>query len=182
MRPPRSRALRLAGSTLFALMLGLTACGLDTSLNRFVFALYSGADMMHIVSGSAGVQGLLLLGVGYGLYQVTQRPTAAWTALVVLAALCWGLSGRKVGVALWNEGRVYTGWFNIQTDQFALCSPAEDCETTILHTSITPLPFWRVRLANAHGQRSFFIGPVTWGPTLRMLREAVSSPTEKQPQ
>lgn len=182
MSPPRSRALRLAGSILFALMLGLTACGLDTSLNRFVFSGSSGEYMMRIVSGSVGVQGLLLLGVGYGLYRAAQRPTVGWTALVVIVALCWGLSGRKVGVALWDEGRVYAGWFNIQTDQFALCSPTEDCETTILHTSITPLPFWRVRLANAHGQRVIFIGPVTWEPTLRMLREVFSPPAKKQSQ
>jgi hypothetical protein len=179
MHPPRSRALRLAGSALFVVMLGLTACGLDTSVNRFAFARTSGEYMMSIVSGSAVMQGLLLLGVGYGLYRVAQRATMSWTALVVLLALCWGLSGRKVGVALWDEGRVYTGWFCIQTDQFVLCSPTEDCETALLHTRVTPLPFWRVRLANAHGQRSFFIGPVTWVPTLRMLRNAFGPLTER---
>jgi hypothetical protein len=179
MHPPRSRALRLAGGTLFVIMLGLTACGLDTSVNRFAFSRTSGEYMMSIVSGSAVVQGLLLLGVGYGLYRVAQRSTSGWTALVVIVALCWGLSGRKVGVALWDEGRVYMGWFCIQTDQFTLCSPTEDCETALLHTSVTPLPFWRVRLANAHGQRSFFIGPVTWTPTLRMLRQAFGPSAEK---
>lgn len=178
MHPPRSRALRLVGGILFAIMLGLTACGLDTSVNRFAFARTSGEYMLRIVSGSAVVQGLLLLGVGYGLYRVVQCFTSGWTVLVVLVALCWGLSGRKVGVAPW-DGRVYTGWFCIQTDQFVLCSSTEDCETTLLYTSVTPLPFWRVRLANAHSQRSFFIGPVTWGPTLRMLHEAFGPPTEK---
>ena len=179
MPPPRSRALRLAGGTLFVGMLGLTACGLDTSLNRFAFSGTSGEYMLRIVSGSAIVQGLLLLGVGVGLYRVAQRATSGWTALVVLVALWWGLSGRKVGLALWDEGRVYTGWFCLQTDQFTLCGPTQDCETTLLHTSVTPLPFWRVRLANAHGQRSFFIGPVTWAPTLRLLRNAFGPPTEK---
>lgn len=179
MRQPRSRTLRLAGGILFTLMLGLTACGLDTSLNRFVFSGSSGEYMMRIVSGSAVGQGLLLLGTGYGLYRVGQRPTVGWTALVVLAALSWGLSGRKIGVALWDEGRVYVGWFNIQTDQFTLCSPTEDCETTLVHTSVTLLPFWRVRLANAHSQRSFFIGPIAWNPTMRMLGETFN-PAAKQ--
>ena len=182
MNPPSSHTLRLAGGTLFALMLELTACGFDTSLNRLVFTGSSGEYMMHIVSGSAGVQSLLLLGIGCGLYRLGQRPTIGWTALIVLAALCWGLSGRKVGVAPWDEGRVYTGWFNFQTDQFALCSPTEDCETTIVHTSVIPLSFWRVRLATARSQHSFFIGPITWAPTLRMLREAYSPPAKKQAQ
>jgi hypothetical protein len=167
MRPPRSRALRLAGGTLFALMLGLTTCGLDTPLNRFAFSGTSGDYMMSIISGSAVVQGLLLLGMGYGIYRIAQRPTFSWTVLVVLIALGWGLSGRKIGVAFWDEGRVTTGWFCIRTDQFILCSPTEDCETTLLYTSVIPLPFWRVRLANAYVQRNFFIGPVTWYPTLR---------------
>jgi hypothetical protein len=84
MHPPRSRALRLAGGALFVIMLGLTACGLDTSLNRFAFSGTSGEYMMSIVSGSAVVQGLLLLGVGYGLYRVAQRSTFGRTTLVVI--------------------------------------------------------------------------------------------------
>lgn len=181
MNSPRSRALRLVGGTLFTLMLGLTACGLDTSLNRFAFTRSSGEYMMRIVSGSASVQALLLLGVGVGLYRVTQRPTSGGTAWVMLLALYWGLSGRKVGVALWDEGRVYAGWFSLQTDQFALCDPTQDCETTIVHTSVTPLSFWRVRLANAHMQRTVFIGPLTWAPTLRMLREEFGPPLSNDP-
>jgi hypothetical protein len=178
MRPLRSRALSLAGGTLFALMLGLTACGLDTADNRFLFAGSSGGYMMRLVSGSAVVQGLLLLGVGYALYRVAQRPTIGWTALLVLMALGWGLSGRKVGVAPWDEGRVYIGWFNIQTDQFALCSPPHDCETTLVHTSVTPLSFWRVRLVNAQRQHSLFIGPFTWDQTLSMLRAEFGPPAQ----
>lgn len=171
MRLLRSRAPLLAGGGLFALMLGLTVCGLDTPLNRMAFSGTSGEYMMTIVSGLVAVQGLLLFGAGYGLYRLAQRPAPSGAVMFAAVALVWGLSGRKVGVLPWPEGRVYAGWFNVQTDQFSVCVPTEDCETTALHTRVTPLPWWRVRLANAHGQRVLFIGPVTWGPTLRMLRQ-----------
>lgn len=178
MKPPRSRALRVTAGALFTLMLGLTACELDTSLSRFVFA-GSGEYMTRIVSGTVVGQGLFLLGAGYGLYRVAQRPTLGWVGLTVLLALGWGLSGRKVGVALWDEGRVYAGWFSIQTRQFTLCGPTQDCEITITRTSVTPLPFWRVRLANTQGEHSLFIGPLAWDPTLRMLREELEPPAKQ---
>lgn len=179
MRPPRYYALLLAVGALFALMLGLSALGLDIPINRMAFSGTSGEYMMTIVSGSAVVQGLLLLGAGYGLYRVAQRPALGWVGLFVAMALFWCLSGRKVGVLLSPEARVYVGWFVVQTDQFSMCVPTEDCEGTTLHTTVTPLPFWRVRLANAHGQHILFIGPVTWDPTLRMLRQAFGPPAER---
>jgi hypothetical protein len=175
----RSRILLMLGSILFALLLGLTALGLDTPFNRMQFSGTSGEYMMIIVSGSALVQTLLLFGIGYGLYHVGQRPTLRAATLFVAVALVWVLSGRKVGVLRWPEGRVYVGWFSIRTEQFSLCVPTEDCEATTLHTIVTPLPFWRVRLANAHSQRIVFIGPVTWDPTLRMLRQAFGPPSKK---
>jgi len=178
MRSLRFRALSLAGGILFALMLGLTVCGLDTPLNRMAFSGTSGEYMMTIVSGSVMMQGLLLLGAGYGLYRFVQRPAFRWAGLFVSLALCWGLSGRKVGVLLWPEGRVYVGWFNIQTDQFTMCTPTQDCETTTLHTVVWPLSFWRVRIINSHSQHDLFIGPVTWDPTLRMLRQAFGPPSK----
>lgn len=175
----RSRLLLVLGSLLFAVLLGLTALGFDTPFNRMQFSGTSGEYLVTIVSGSALVQSLLLFGVGYGLYRMAQRPTLGAATLCVAVALVWGLSGRKVGVLLWPEGQVYIGWFSIRTEQFSLCVPTEDCETTTLHTIVTPLPFWRVRLANTHRQRIVFIGPVTWDPTLRMLRQAFGHPSKK---
>lgn len=175
----RSRILFLLGSVLFAVLLGLTALGLDTPFNRMAFSGTSGEYLMTIVSGSALVQSLLLFGVGCGLYRVVQRPTLRGATLLVAVALVWGLSGRKVGVLLWPEGRVYVGWFGIRTEQFSLCVPTEDCEATTLQTIVTPLPFWRVCLANMHRQRIVFVGPVTWDPTLRMLRQAFGPPSKK---
>jgi hypothetical protein len=174
----RFRPLPLAGGLLFALMMGLTACGLDTPLNRMAFSGTSAEYMMTIVSGSAVLQGLLLLGTGYGIYRFVQRPAVGWAGLVLSLAFCWCLSGRKVGVLLWPKGRVYVGWFNIQTEQFSLCTPTEDCETTTLHTVIIPLSFWRVRILNAHSQYDLFIGPVTWAPTLCMLHQTFGPPTK----
>lgn len=175
----RSRSLFLLGSVLFAVLLGFTALGLDTPLNRMQFSGTSGEYLMTIGSGSVLVQSLLLFGVGYGLYRVAQRPTLGAATLFVAVALVWGLSGRKVGVLRWPEWRVYVGWFGVRTDHFSLCVPTEDCEATTLQTIVTPLPFWRVRLANAHSQRIVFIGPVTWGPTLRMLRQSFGPPTDR---
>ena len=165
----------VTAATVFGAMVLLTILGLDTPFNRFAFAQTSAEYMMTIVSGSAVLQGLLLCGVGYCLFRLVRGPFPWWALLFSALALAWSLSGRKVGV-LFSEGRVYAGWFGVQTTQFSLCVPPADCETTIYRVTVTPLSYWRVRLSTAHQQRVLFVGPVNWQRTLSMLQQTFSPP------
>ena len=165
----------VTAATVFAAMVLLTVLGLDTPFNRFAFTQTSAEYMMTIVSGSAVLQGLLLCGAGYCLFRVVRGPFPRWAVLFSAVALAWGLSGRKVGV-LFGEGRVYAGWFCVQTTQFSLCLPPEDCEATIYRVTVTPLPYWRIRLSTTHQQRVLFVGPVNWHRTRSMLQQTFSSP------
>ena len=159
----------------FSSMLLVTVLGQDIPINRFVFARTSAEYMMPIVSGPVVLQGLLLCGAGYCLFRSVRGSFPQWAVLFLAVALAWGLSGRKVGV-LFSEGRVYAGWFHVQTAQFSLCVPQEDCETAIYRVTITPLSYWRDRLSTVHNQRVLFVGPVNWHRTLAMLQQTFSSP------
>ena len=161
--------------TVFGAMLLLTVLGLDIPFNRFVFARTSAEYMMTIVSGLAVLQVLLLFGGGYCLFRAVRGPFPQWGVLFVALAVAWALSGRKVGV-LFSEGRVYAGWFQVQTTQFSLCVPQDDCEATIYRVTVTPLSYWRVRLSTTHSQRVLFVGPVNWHRTLVMLQQTFSPP------
>jgi hypothetical protein len=134
-------------------MLGLTVCGLNTPLNRFVFSRNSTEYMMRIVSGSAVMQGLLLLGVWTLPGCPTPQPwlgRASGASNSVLGPK-WAKGG---GDALARGAGVHWVVPHANRPVCAVCSNGRLQNDYAAHNA-TSLSFWRVRLTNAHGQHIF---------------------------
>ncbi|WP_143080330.1 hypothetical protein [Hymenobacter arizonensis] len=161
-------------------MVLLTCLG-NAPIRRILFASDTGADyQLDAVQAPAWLQVVLLGLTGGLLYRWVQRPALGRGLLCGLAGLCWGLSGRTVGLMLDPAGKVYTGWFYLPTDRFYICPSEGGCETLTYHTTVVPLPFWRVRLHNARFSRVVFVGPMHWAPTLALLRCAFNPNPERE--
>ena len=160
----------LALSILFGAMVILTCLG-NSPIRRILFASDTSADyLLDAVQAPAWLQVVFLGLTGGLLYRWVQRPARGRALLCGLAGLCWGLSGRTVGLMLDPAGKVYTGWFYLPSDRFYLCPSEGGCEALTYRTAAEPLPFWRVRLHNARFSRVLFVGPMHWAPTLALLQ------------
>lgn len=166
---PRLSVSSIALAVLFVGMLLLTYLG-NSAIRRILFSDSSADYMLTAEQAPAALQVLWLSLAGVLLYRCAQRLEAKRVLLFALVGLCWGLSGRTVGIMLSPEGKVYAGWFYLRTDRFRVCPSESECEATIYQTTAEPLPFWRVRIKNAHFSRVLFIGPMNWTPTLTMLQ------------
>jgi len=88
--------------------------------------------------------------------------------------ILWFVSGRSVAFKYFPEGRVITGWYYIETDNFYISKGQMDYEKVITkETSIEILSFWRIRIQNKMIDRTLFIGPFVWENSLIVLNQDI---------
>ncbi|OWP61304.1 hypothetical protein CDA63_20165 [Hymenobacter amundsenii] len=99
MPKPRLSVLSIALAVLFGGMLLLTYLG-NSSIRRILFSDTSADYMLTAEQAPAWLQVLMLLPAGALLYLCAQRREPKRVLLFGLVGLCWGLSGRTVGMML----------------------------------------------------------------------------------
>jgi hypothetical protein len=96
------------------------------------------------------------------------------TVILILCSilLLWLLSGRTIAFKYFPNGRILTGWYYIESNQFTLCGDDEDYERIISQeTKLIESPYWSVRVVNENIDETIFIGPFTWRSSMEVLRQ-----------
>lgn len=154
---------------IFLAMAALTAIGY-TSANTFFFAGGSIASLMDLAAMPVIIPTSLLIVFGLLLYFYWRKNSKVKLVNLGIVMLLWFLSGRTVGMIVYPDGEVVTGWFYIQTGRFYICDQKTDCETTIgYHTKTESLPFWGIRIKNRNTDKLVFTGPFLWNRTAKLF-------------
>jgi hypothetical protein len=83
--------------------------------------------------------------------------------ILLLAMILWLMCGRVISFKAFPDGRIITGWYYIESNNFNLCEDDNDCETIISKGStISKLSLWRIGIKNKYINKVIFIGPFTW--------------------
>jgi hypothetical protein len=150
-----------------------------TSLDYFFkHSLVGGSidSMENIVTVPVIFPTVLIMIFFWLLYWYFKSPNNIKLVSLLICIFLWVSSGRMISIITWPDGRVNTGWFNIPTNQFYLCNPQADCETTVSYKTKTEnLFFWRIRVKNENIDKVVFVGPFLWNKTLRLFSDKFNS-------
>jgi len=87
-----------------------------------------------------------------------------------------------MGIKLYPDGRISTGWFYIETNRFSVCAgETSDCEQiTHYQTFIEKAPFWSLKIRNKDINRTVFVGPIIWSEALNQFYEKFPASSTKE--
>jgi hypothetical protein len=103
-------------------------------------------------------------------------------SLSFFVLLLWLLSGIKVGVKKFEDGRVNYGVYCFETNRFFLCEKEDlECESIIANrTSVEGMSFWRVKIKNEDIEEIIFVGPITWSKAIEVLKTNIGNGTSTE--